>query len=254
MKHTTLDPVFAAALRRELVALPTATPRRVRRRLGVIATGVIGAVTLGGVTAVASLMPAGEVASPPLAPPVILNGVGPAKVILPAAPKDAVYLRVELTCYDGTHCWTPGGGVGMRQGGVEANAPMVQRDALPLSAEPDPHNAQSLAPLEPASGLPIDVDPGTHWRLYAVYTDGLNVEAAPVGNGQTLGIPSNDVVPDLVPAVATNGKAGWVNYHQLTDQAHPELTQAGTGQAPIPVYADDGTTIIGKANVSQPYR
>ena len=245
----TLDPVLIAALRRELVALPSAKPRRTRR-MAAITAGVFGAVALGGVTAVAGLRPAGEVASPPLAPPVILNGVGSANVVLPDAPGNAVYLRVELTCFDGIRCNTPGGG---SEGPNFGTINKVQRDALPLTDAFDPHNAQDLAPLNPAAGLAIDVDPGTHWRLYAVYTDGLNPGSAPVGNGKTLGIPSNQAPPDLVPAVATNGKSGWVDYHLLTDQAHPQLTPEGTSQTPIPVYGADGTTVIGEADISQPY-
>jgi len=146
----TLDPILTAALRRELVALPSAK-RRHTRRVAVIAAGAFGALALGGVTAVAGLRPAGEVANPPLAPPVILNGVGSAKVVLPDA-------------------------------------------------------------------------------------------------------PGNEAPPDLVPAVATNGKSGWVDYHLFTDQAHPQLTPEGTSQAPIPVYGADGTTLIGEADVSQPYQ
>ena len=251
--NQTLDPVFASALRRELVDLPTAKPSRKRRRAAFITAGVLGVGTLGGVTAVAGLRPAGEVASPPLAPPVILNGVGPAKVVLPAAPGGATYLRVELACFDGTRCATPGGGVD-GVGGYDGHMAKVQRDALPVTDKPDPRNQQVLARLDPASGLAVEVNPGTHWRLYAVYTDGLDPEVAPVGNGKVLGIPGNVTVPDLVPAVATNGKTGWVSYHLLTDQADPRLTSDGTSQAPIPVYDTDGTTVIGEADVSQPYR
>ena len=254
--NQTIDPGFTAALRRELVALPSANPRHARR-VAAITAGVVGALALGGVTAVAGLRPAGEVASPPLAPPVILNGVGSAKVVLPDAPGDAVYLRVELTCFDGIRCNTPGGG----SEGPDNGTPKVQRDALPLTDAFDPDNAQDLAPLNPAAGLAIDVSPGTHWRLYAVYTDRLNPESAPVGNDRTLGIPSNLTMPDLVPAVATNGKSGWVDYslltwdyHHLTWQGVPQLTPEGTSQAPIPVYGADGTTVIGKADVSAPYR
>lgn len=84
--------------------------------------------------------------------------------------------------------------------------------------------------------------------------DGLNPESAPVGNGKTLGIPSNLDKPDLIPAVATNSKSGWVDHHLLTEQADPQLTPEGTSQAPIPFYGADGTTVVGKADVSQPYR
>jgi hypothetical protein len=246
--NTTVDHAFASALRAELVALPSMQPRRTRRRIAVISAGVVGALSIGGV-AVAGLRPAGEVASPPLAPPVILNGVGPANVVLPKAPGNATYVQVELTCYDGTRCHTPGGG-----NDGPATSPKIQRAALPLTNRTDPTNAQQLSPLDPSIGLPVAVNTGTHWRLYVVYTADLTPAPAPVGNGETLGVPGNDVPPDLVPATATNGKAGWVNYRSLTDQASPTLTPDGTRQAPIPVYGADGTTVIGEADVSQAYR
>jgi hypothetical protein len=248
--NQTLDPVFAAALRRDLVTLPAAKPRRNRRRNVVITTGVLSALTLTGVSAVAGLRPASEVISPALAPPIVLNGVGAAHVVLPKAPNDATYLRVELACYDGTRCFTPGGG----SAGPDDGTAKVQRDAIPVTNQFDPDNAQVLAPLDPAAGLPIDVEPGTHWRLYVVYADRLNSTPAPVGDGRTVGIPGNQDPPDLVPLVASNGRSGYVDYHQLTDQARPKLTDDGTSQRPIPVYDIDGTTVIGYADVSQPYR
>jgi hypothetical protein len=248
--NQTIDPVFSAALRRELVALPSAGPRRIRHRAALITAAAITTVALGGgVVAVAGLRPADQVATAPLSPPVIVNGVGPAKVALPAAPTNARYARLELTCFDGTRCNTPGGGIE----GPDTGTPRVQRDALPLSATLDPTNAQSLPPLDPADGVPIEVAPGTHWRLYAVYTDSLNPVSAPVANGKTLGIPSTLDIPDLVPVIATNGRAGWADYGLLTDQGRPELTDVGTSQAPIAVYGADGKTVIGEADVSQPY-
>jgi hypothetical protein len=227
-----------------------AQSRSRRRWVTALAAGVLGAVAVGGATAFAGLRPAGEVATPPLAPPVILNGVGSAKVVLPAAPGNAVYLRVELACFDGVRCDTPGGG---SEGANVNNRNKVQRDALPLTKAFDPHNAKDLAPLNPAVGLAIDVNPGTHWRLYAVYTDSLNPESAPVGDGKMLGIPSDMTIPDLVPALATNGRSGWLDYHLLTELARPQLTPEGTSQAPLPVYGPDGSTVIGKADVSASY-
>lgn len=246
--NQTHDPVFSAALRRALVALPTAQPRRHKRRFAVISAGLVGTVALGGVAAVAGLLPAGEVADPPLAPPVLVSGVGPTKAVLPDAPDKAKYLYVDLTCFDGAYCNTPGGGVE----GPDNGLPKVQRDALPLTGDRDPISQQILEVLDPASGVEIDVAPGTHWRLYAVYTDGLNPEPAPVGNGKTLGLSGLDI-PDLVPAVASNGQAGWVEYKLLTYEARPELTADGLRQPAIAVYAEDGTTQIGTADVSQSY-
>lgn len=220
--------------------------RRPRRRL-LVGAGLVGAVTLGGVTAVAGLRPAGEVASAPLAPPIILNGIGPAAVPLPAAPKGATYLRIELTCFDGTLCATPGGSVSYDK----PSGPMVQRDVLPLTNAVDPSSAQALPPLDVKRGLPVTVDKGTHWRVYAVFTSAFNSTTAELPDGRRLGIPNNMEWPDLVPAVATNGRAGWINYKVLTDQGHPTLTDSGLTQKPIPVYDQDGETILGTADVSR---
>ena len=237
---TTADP--------PVVPRPARTPLRWRTIL--IGAGVAGAVGLGGVTAVAGLRPAADVASPVLGTPLIINGVGPAAVILPSTPAGATYLRVELTCYDGTLCATPGGSVMLDTPGV----PMVQRDALPLTDLPDPSNPQALRTLDPKQGLSVTVHDGTHWRLYAVYTDTLNPKTASLTGGRTLGIPGNQEPPDLVPALATNGELGWVDYHQLTDEANPQLTGQGLTQQPLPVYDQDGTTIIGTADVSSTLR
>jgi hypothetical protein len=253
-----IDPGFTAALRRELVALPSARPRHARR-FAAITAGVVGALAFGGV-AVAGLLPAGEVASPPLAPPVILNGVGPAKVVLPDAPGNATYVNVTLTCYDGRRCGLPSGVSFVMDGVPDDGMPKVTGGALPLTDAFDPHNAQRIPPVNPAVGVAIDVSRGTHWRVYAVYTDSIDPKSAPVGNGKILGVPNLTTV-DLVPAVATNGKPGWVDYSALTWESRnltwngvPQLTPQGTSQAPIPVYGADGTTVIGKADVSAPYR
>lgn len=51
--------------------------------------------------------------------------------------------------------------------------------------------------------------------------------------------------------VGINGEAGWVEYDLLTYGANPRLTADGVQQAPVPLYDTDGTTVIGKADVSQ---
>lgn len=211
-------------------------PHRRHRRY-VVAAGIAGALALGGVTAVAGLRPAGEVATAPMAPPIILNGVGTDTVPLPPAPHGATYLRLELTCFGGTQCETPGGSVTSDS----PNGPLYQRDALPLTATVDATNPQQLAPLNPGSGLPVTVTPGTRWRLYAVYTDSLNPVVAPLQDGRTLGIPNNLEWPDLVPAVATNGRAGWIDRQQLIESAKPQL----------PVYDQNGSTVLGIADLSR---
>lgn len=225
-------------------------PRRTHRRRIVIGCSVAGAVAFGGVSAVAGFRPVSEVASAPLAAPIILNGVGPADVPLPPVPKGSTYLAVELTCFDGTLCATPGGSITSDR----PSGPMVQRQSLPTTTAFDPKSAQNLPPLDPERGLPVIVNAGTHWRLYAVYTDSLTPRSAPLQDRRTAGIPGLAVPPDLVPAVATNGRPGWVDYRQLTFEAHPQFTDQGLTQPPIPVYDEDGRTVIGTADVSRTFR
>lgn len=244
--NQTLDPAFAAALRHELVARATPTPRRIRRRSAFVGAGVAGVLTVGGLAAVAESQDAGVGVAEPLAPPIVVNAVGPANVVLPPAPDGARYVRLELTCYDGLRCDTTGGGASRK---ADTGVPMVQRDNLPLTAVHDPRDAQRIPPLDPAVGVPIGVDPGTHWRLYVVYTDQFLPGHAPAGDGRTLGIPAQ-FPTDLVPMVATNGRSGYVDYRLLTDAGHPMLTADGTSQPPLPVYDVDGTTVIGHADVS----
>jgi len=246
--NQTLDPVFASGLRRELVAQVSAPTHRVRRRALVVGVGVMGVLTLGGVAAVAGSQPPGVGVTQPLAPPVVVNSVGPANVVLPPVPQGALYVRLELTCYDGLKCNTPGGGATRD---ADTGIPMVQRDDIPLTDAHDPRDAQRIPPYDPAVGVHIDVNPGTHWRLYAVYTDQFVPGPATAGDGRTVGIPAM-IPPDLVPMVATNGRNGYVDYRLLTDAGHPTLTADGTSQPSVPVYDVDGTTVIGYADVSKP--
>lgn len=248
----TLDPVFAAALRRELVALPARRPSRRRGVLLIVAT--VGALTAGTVTAVAGLLPIDKVAAPPMAPPVIVNGVGPGRVPLPPAPDGATYVMVELACFDGTYCGTlPGDGTSRPETSGTTSLPhLVERIQLPLTRRPDPDNPQGLPQLDSGRGVPIDVQPGVHWRLYAAYSDRRDPRQAPLGDGRVAGLGLE--VPELLPAETTDGKPGWISYSALLDHANPQMTASGVVQDPLPVYANDGTTVIGEADVSRPAR
>jgi hypothetical protein len=81
-------------------------------------------------------------------------------------------------------------------------------------------------------------------------------------NGQTYGSLLNSISsatePQLAQVIATNGKAGYVYSKQLNGYAPSSPTQALAAQAAnttpqfIPVYAHDGTTVIGQFAVSDP--
>jgi hypothetical protein len=73
------------------------------------------------------------------------------------------------------------------------------------------------------------VDPGTQWRLYAVYKASHLPEAAEVEDGQTLGLPGT-TYPSLIPVTATDGQQGWARFDLITDQGAVRLVR-GPGRA-----------------------
>lgn len=260
MSTPTLDPAFSSALRRELVNV-VAAPRRPGRRWAAILTGLTVSLGVSGV-AVATLRPAADVVTRPLATPILVNGVGSIDVPLPSAPAGATYVRVELACFDAFRCLTDGGGVtGPATSAAQwrsAEINLVARSALPLTSATDPRNAQRLPVLDPARGVPVEVSPGAHWRLYAVYTNTIDPSRAPLPDTlqktqRSIGIPGLELT-DMVPVNMTNGELGYVSYDDLLLRSKPGLTSTGTQQEPLPAYAVDGTTRIGHADVDEPYR
>lgn len=220
------------------------------RYRGVIA-GIGIALGAGTAASIAGLLPADQIATPPLSAPIILNGTGPGNVVLPEAPEGALYVHFELACYDTTSCGTP-------IGWMEADTPapvLVDRGSFPLTSWSDPIDAQQDKPvLVPGEGLPLTVmDADTHWRLYAIYTDRLELDPAPLSDGRTLGVPSHSSIPNLIPGETIDGEPGWIDYEQLTWEAAPWPGEAGPRPDPIPVYDGDGQTVIGTADVSATY-
>lgn len=216
---------------------PAPAPRRTR---SLLVAGVGAAALVGGGVAVAGLLPADEVATAHLlAPPVVVSGVGSQGVVLPSPPADARYITYELACFDGTVCGTPAGHVRGADGEVK-----VDRGALPTTSYDDPANPQDLEPLTDR-GLRVEVEEGTHWRLYAVFTDTYQPPAGTLPGGETLGLPGGDDASDYLPAVTADGRQGWVRYDDVITDADVQLTADGVRQAPVDVYAEDGVTVIG---------
>jgi hypothetical protein len=248
-----MDPVFTSALRRELTQLPLAKKKYTFRRL-VVASSVLALLSLSTV-AVAGLRFADEIAATPLSAPLIVNGVGPAFVPLSDAPENARYLRFEIACLNGSKCASPAGSVmGPDDGNVK-----VERGSLPLTNYLDPNNAQNLEVFDPRSGLHIDVEKGTHWRLYAVYTSDLNSRVGVLDDGRTLGIPGNEQIPNLIPAETILGKNGWIEYEALMYPREPLTGEGVAGGSILIVYAGDGLTVLGRIEINddwmkQPYR
>lgn len=234
----------------EAEQVPAAANRGSRRwRSRAALAGAFGLALVGGGVAVASLGPADEVATAHLlAPPVIISGVGPQGVSLPETPSGARYLTYELACFDGTVCGTQAGSIE----GPDVGTVKVDRGALPTTAATDDTNPQQLQPLD-GPRIQVQVSPGTHWRLYAVYTDQYDFENGTLADGKTLGIPGIDRA-DYLPAVTTDGRPGWVSYRDLTHDALVELTPSGVRQDPLTVFDADGITEIGVIDINDTVR
>lgn len=86
------------------------------------------------------------------------------------------------------------------------------------------------------------------WRLTATYAQVSTSAWGVNANGQTYGVANDNGTPDLIAAIATNGKTGYV-YARDLEQPAPTTLQSGTppGQTrTIPVYTSDGHTEIGQ--------
>lgn len=71
----------------------------------------------------------------------------------------------------------------------------------------------------------------------------------------------NERIPALIEAVASNGVAGYVKYSDLFCQPAPaspaaalaaQAAQQASGGSSIPVYASNGTTVVGSVTVGPP--
>lgn len=119
---------------------------------------------------------------------------------------------------------------------------------------------------------------GAYFGFGALATTGPSVPAAPGGGdpattrspvsvtyprnasgltyGSMLDTPSPDQLPDLISAIATNGRQGFVLRSDLflpgpkTPEQAIAMNAAAVAPRSIPVYAVDGTTIIGTYVIS----
>ena len=94
----------------------------------------------------------------------------------------------------------------------------------------------------------ITAGAGERWRLVATYSRVTDTEWGVNADGLTYGVANDRGTPDLVAAIASNGKVGYVYSRDLIEPA-PTSLQIGapTGQVrSIPVYTSDGHTVIGQ--------
>ena len=230
MNTTTLRPSVAAAIENELAALGTAdsrlqrNQRRARRLAFVLGTLAGAAVLTGGAIAVIGFP--GETTTTPLGSVVSGTYTGTASVDLGPVPADADAVILDVTCVQG-------GGVilvPLNNGGATWDCDM-RTDTT--------HITNGKLPDPGSTTITITVDPGTQWSVTAQYATASTTEWGVNANGQTYGVGNENGLPDLSPALATNGRVGYIFNREVLSFREGE-------EGFINVYESDGTTVIGQ--------
>jgi hypothetical protein len=232
MNTTELRPSVASAIENELAAIGTAnsrlqrSQRHARRVVAVLGT-IAGAVVLTGGAILAIGFP-GETTTTPIGGVVSGTYTGTASVDLGAAPADAGAVILDVTCIQG------GGVIEVRLNGRNAESVSWDCDVRKDTT----HIIDGKLPDPGTTTITITADPGTQWTVTAQYATTSTTEWGVNANGQTYGVPNENGVPDLTPALATNGKVGYI--------FNRELLSFEGGEGTINVYESDGTTVIGQ--------
>lgn len=233
----TLHPTFAASLRRALVDQVAGdgggrTRRRRRRILG----ASLGVALIGTGSAVASTIwsaPGADKVTE-LSPTISVTRSGTSLVRLGRAPGAATNVELRLTCLSaGSFHFSDGASLSCTAASL-GTAEYTMRL----------HRGQNA--------ILISTDhPSSRWRLTAAYSQHTPTRWDVNAHGQTYGVQhSNGAMPDLVQAIATNGRIGYVYSNQLSAAANRAQTpnqqnQQGARARPINVYLSDGTTVVG---------
>ena len=233
MTTTTLSPSVAAAIESELAAIGTADSRLERnqrraRRFAVVLSTLAGAAMLTGGAIVASGFP-GETTTTPIGGVITGTYTGTASLDLGIAPADAGAVILDVTCIDG------GGVITVPLNGHGADAVSWDCDVRTGAT----HIGNGRLPDPGSTTITITADAGTRWSVTAQYATTSTTDWGVNDNGQTYGVPNEKGLPDLSPALATNGKVGYIVNRELLSFREGE-------EGFINVYESDGTTVIGR--------
>lgn len=230
MTPVKMDETFAVALRDLLVdqvqreAGPNARSARFRRW---IASAVIALAAGGGGIAYATgalTSPPGEDISTAVGSPATVSGTGTQTVELGAPPAGADAIAISFTCLGaGTFTFADGAAVQCDSGSV---------------AGMEAHPVTYILSLNPGQdSTTLTAAPGARWRLTVTYVGVTHTAWGVNADGQTYGTINRRGTPDLLAAIATNGRSGYVYASQL---------MRGASGVNLTVYESDGKTPIGK--------
>ncbi|WP_053387838.1 hypothetical protein [Leucobacter japonicus] len=255
MSDHTMREEYADALRDALIheVVRTSQPQRRRRRRRLfIGSGIgLAAVLAGGGVAIASgvwTVPGG-VALSPVSEIGSTAQTGSGSIPLGDPPAEANAVEVSFTCLtagefafpavppDPSHPANPNEFTGVGCSEPTSNGPV--------------HGYVPLAALD-GNVFTVTTSPEARWTATANYATAEITAWGTNNQGEDYGVSNELGVPDLVRAGATNGKIGYVRNSDLigTMPGSPEEVEAWqegqTDSRTIPVYDEDGITVIGE--------
>ena len=238
-------PAFSAGFRSALIdhvsAGPRAEARRHRRIIAGVATALAIAAAGGTAYALSVDLPGGTTTTP-LAAPVIVVRTGTATIDLGPRPAGTTSVSTELTCLSPGRFEYPDG------------ATNICSPADFTGTTPN----RSLYLLAMAPGrraITITATPGASWRLKATYVTAVTTAWGVNAKGETYGVVNEHGEPDLIAALATNGRQGYVYVRDMNAAdpapASPEEAAAiarenARKSFTVLVYESDGETSIGE--------
>lgn len=246
-----MDGVYAAAVREALVkgVARVASARRRHRRMWMGAVLGVGLVGGAGVAAAELRALPGQEVVAPLAEPVTIDGVGPLAIELGPVPDGATGVRFELVCRSAGSFTYPDG----------ASSSCTDADGEGRSSA-----TSEVMPLTALDGTVFELgaSPQARWTITLTYVHAQRTPLAVNAQGETYGVWGDDAEPDLIAAIATNGREGYVRRTELdavtgvnpsTPAEALAWQDAHAGETfSIPVYESDGETVIGSFRVVGP--
>jgi hypothetical protein len=236
-----MDTTFSQGLRAALVEqVNTSSSAKVRRHRWWIGAGAFAGVGLiGGVGAATAgffTEPGSDIVTE-LGAPVAGAYTGTQTIDLGTRPEGTTHVVVHLTCLStGTIYWEDGANMTCTANDEGAQGTM----SLPLEA------GQTTTQVKTS-------DPEVRYEVKANYENRTPTEWAINDNGDTYGTPNEGGEPDLISAIATNGKLGYVYSKDLQgpeinnpEEALEYMESVKGTTLIVPVYESDGETVIGE--------
>jgi hypothetical protein len=231
-----MDDRYASALREALIDHVQTAPARRRRAARRLAIGAAAGLLLvagaaAGAVAAGILQLPGTPDVAPLAPSVTVTGEGTQTVELGAPPAGTTELEIRLACLTAGAFQTADGA------SLVCDASSAGTGAM----------GWHLAVAAGQHSTVITAGAGERWRLVATYSRVTDTAWGVNADGLTYGVANSHGTPDLVAAVASNGRVGYVYSRDMFPPTPTSLQVGGLSEPrTIPVYTSDGHTVIGQ--------